>query len=165
MGYGKVVRKAIGERISELRAKKGFTQKQLGEALHISATYMNRIEAGDKAVPDAHMDQLLEALGVSAEDLLRSDKAEVGPQESAYRQFVELFRGTSVEDSGLLMELIHYFLKGSTEERVVLLKSLQDLLSARRIRHISEMQLIDRINSYVRVKSARNSESVDEMHG
>jgi len=165
MGYGKIIRKAIGGRISELRVQKGFTQKQLGEALHISATYVNRIEAGDKAVPDAHMACLLETLGASAEDLLRPDKAVVSPQELAYRQIVELFTGTSVEDGALLMQLIHYFLKGSTEERVILLKSLQDLLSARKIRHISEMQLIDRINSYVREKSTRSSESIDEMQG
>jgi transcriptional regulator with XRE-family HTH domain len=165
MGYGKTVRKAIGGRISELRAKKGLTQKQLGEALHISATYVNRIEAGDKAVPDAHMDLMMETLGASAADLLGPVKAEPGPQELAYMKIVELFRGAGVEESELLMELMNYFVKGSAAERAIIMKSLQGILMARRVSPISEMQLIERIRSFVRVNSTQGEESVDEMHG
>jgi transcriptional regulator with XRE-family HTH domain len=165
MGYGRIVRQVIGERLSALRLRKGLTQKQLAEALGVSAAFVNKIESGAKAVPDAHMDVLMATLDVSAADLMLPGKMEMSTQELAFKEIAELFHGAGVDEAGLAMELVHYFLKGSPSARLKLLKFWQDQLLDKDVILIDQMQLINRIKTYIRENSTQKSEPDDEMYG
>jgi len=164
MGYGRNVRGQIGARLAALRLRRGLTQKQVAEALGVSGTFVNQIEAGSKAVPDEKMDVLLDALGASVEDLLPPGKIEATPEESAIREIAQAFYCAGEDEAKLGLGLLNCFLKGASGERVMILKALQDVLAARTIRPITEMQLISAIRSYIRANSKDESlQAIDEI--
>ncbi|WP_051293055.1 helix-turn-helix domain-containing protein [Citrifermentans bremense] len=165
MGYGGNLRQIIGARLAALRAAKGFTQKQLAEILGVSGTFVNRIESGAKAVPDGQMETLLDALGASVDDLLQSEKVETTPEEEALREIAQVFYCAGEDEARLGQGLLNCFLKGAPGERVMLLDALQDVLAARSIRSIAEMQLIAAIKNYIRANTKdKNAGAVEENH-
>ncbi len=65
----------IGERLRELRLKKGISQQTLSNKLELLGVYVcrgsiSRIEDRSRTVTDIELDALAEALGVSPAELL-----------------------------------------------------------------------------------------------
>ncbi|MFQ6826660.1 MAG: helix-turn-helix domain-containing protein [Faecalimonas sp.] len=55
----------IGERIRCLRISKGLTQYDLAQAIHISSSFMNRIEKGSSTVSIEYVCSIANALEVT----------------------------------------------------------------------------------------------------
>ena len=62
---------ALAENIKALRKKKGMTQEELAEDLHISAQAVSKWESGASDPSTSNLLALAKLYGVSAEDLLR----------------------------------------------------------------------------------------------
>ncbi len=64
---------AIGTRIKEARLKKKLTQEQLAERADIGFYYVGEIERGQKLPSLSVFVRIVEALGVSADSLLKDE--------------------------------------------------------------------------------------------
>ncbi len=60
----------LGQRIGNLRSRKGLSQEELSEAITVSREHINRIESGKRGVTLDSLIDIANALGVSADDLL-----------------------------------------------------------------------------------------------
>lgn len=63
----------IGEKIKNLRNKKGLTQKQLSKKLGVSESFINDIELGRKIINESLMTKLTKVLGEDLNDLTLSN--------------------------------------------------------------------------------------------
>lgn len=63
----------IGKRIREERLKKGYTQQEVAEKASICVVYLSEIERGIKMPSINSFIQILEALEVSADYILRGE--------------------------------------------------------------------------------------------
>lgn len=59
-----------GQRIREIREKKGILQAELAKMVNISESVMSRIEKGDRAVRDDELREIAKQLNVSADYLI-----------------------------------------------------------------------------------------------
>lgn len=55
----------VGERIKELREKRGFTQNRLADWAGVSQTHLRRVELGEADITVGHLRLICDALGVS----------------------------------------------------------------------------------------------------
>lgn len=63
-------RMAYGARIKQLRINKGFTQEQLAEKMHVSGTYIVKIENSQRTGSIELAVELADCFGVSLDHLL-----------------------------------------------------------------------------------------------
>lgn len=61
----------IGERIRSIRESKGMTQNTLADMIHVSPSYISRIENSSSNLSIAYVCTIAEALGVTPQDILR----------------------------------------------------------------------------------------------
>ena len=66
-------KKEIGERIANLRLKKGFSQEDLAKSIGISRPSLTQIELGNRGVSFSEMQKLSVALGFSLDDFVSND--------------------------------------------------------------------------------------------
>lgn len=82
----------IGERISELRKKKGLTQEQLGDAVGVSAQAVSKWENG--GAPDlAILPFLADKLGVTIDELFGRDSHDSKPMSDTIRDYLSSIPG------------------------------------------------------------------------
>src|SRR4051794_31335234 len=62
----------VRRRLRELRAQRGLTLAQVAERAHIDVSTLSRLEAGKRRLALDHIPALAAALGVSADELLRT---------------------------------------------------------------------------------------------
>ena len=72
MGY-ELSKKEIGERIANLRSKKGFSQQDLAKNIAISRSSLTQIELGNRGVSLSEMQKLSIVLGFSLDDFMTKD--------------------------------------------------------------------------------------------
>lgn len=63
------IQKDFGERIRELRLKKGLSQEQFGFETHLDRTYISGIERGQRNPSLKNIYKIAKALGVSLDKL------------------------------------------------------------------------------------------------
>ena len=63
----------VGERIKKIRTKRGISQKDIANALHIDVSAVCRWERNQRNVPEAHLRRLSDFLGVSIGSLDAKD--------------------------------------------------------------------------------------------
>lgn len=66
-------RAALGQRIRESRIKKGYTQQELADRAGIGVVYISEIERGIKMPSLNSFIKIIDALGVSADYVLRDE--------------------------------------------------------------------------------------------
>lgn len=81
----------IGIRIREARKKKDFTQQMLADAIGVSEIYISQLERGMKLPSLALFIQIINALDVSADYVLR-DAVHTG-KDFVYEEVAELLDG------------------------------------------------------------------------
>lgn len=64
----------IGKRIRNYREKKGYSQEELAEQLHISRSTYQRIENGETNSWINHIEKICDSLDVTLEDILRPEE-------------------------------------------------------------------------------------------
>ena len=62
----------VRERLRALRREQGLTLQQVAERAHLDLSTLSRLEAGKRRLALDHIPALADALGVSADELLRS---------------------------------------------------------------------------------------------
>lgn len=72
----------IGAKIKEIRREKGISQKELALSSNISMSHMSEIESGRQVMMLPTFAKIVDALNISADDLLLNTKSET-------RQFYE----------------------------------------------------------------------------
>ena len=70
MGESGYVLRGFGERVSQLRKKKGLSQERLGFECNLSQTYISEVEAGKRNVSLVNIHGLAKALGITLAELL-----------------------------------------------------------------------------------------------
>ncbi|MBJ6724399.1 helix-turn-helix domain-containing protein [Geomesophilobacter sediminis] len=163
MGYGIEVRKAIGRRLARLRVEKGWTQKQLAEALGVSQAFVTRIETGDKAVPDGQVNVLFDTLGASADDLFL-DTREEGPQAAVLKDLASGFYCAGEKETDLAVGLLHTFMKCTPQQKIQFMLLVKEIIKEKSITPVAEGKLLKQIKQFVRENSADESEEyVEEL--
>ena len=68
------MRKLVGRNLARIRQKKGLTQEQLEELSGFSQQYLSGLERGRRNPTVITLYELSQALGVSCEELIKSDQ-------------------------------------------------------------------------------------------
>lgn len=63
------IKAAFGQRVRELRAKKGLSQEALALACELDRTYIGGVERGERNVSLLNIRKIADALGVSVREL------------------------------------------------------------------------------------------------
>ena len=74
----------IGEKIKRIRQHRKMTQKELGDAVGLTANRIAQYEMGYRVPKDALVEKFVEALGVSRESLLESNGMAVAMLEQLF---------------------------------------------------------------------------------
>lgn len=71
MGDGRdsLIQKHFGERVREIRRRKGFSQETLALACDLDRTYIGGVERGERNISLVNIYKIAEALGVEAKEL------------------------------------------------------------------------------------------------
>jgi transcriptional regulator with XRE-family HTH domain len=72
------MRRLVGQNVSRIRKKKGFTQERFAEISGFSQQYVSSLERGHRNPTVVTLYELATALGVSHLDLLRPNKTNRG---------------------------------------------------------------------------------------
>ena len=65
--------KHFGEKVRELRVKRGLSQEQLAESSGLHRTYISSLELGKRNVSLINVFALAKALGITPDKLLKSE--------------------------------------------------------------------------------------------
>ena len=65
---GKSIRKDFGERVREIRKRKGLSQETLALTCDLDRTYIGGVERGERNISLINMHKIADALGVSPRD-------------------------------------------------------------------------------------------------
>lgn len=95
---------ALGQRIRDLRRKRGLTQEQLAELADLSTPYVSHLERGTKKASLAVLVRLAESLGVTVDRLLSGNQ--IVDKAAYYPEVQELLGDCSVLERIVLTEII-----------------------------------------------------------
>lgn len=69
METGKLAVRRFGKRLREVRTAQGLSQMELAELLSVTATYIGRLERGERSPSLSTIARLAKALGVSVSEM------------------------------------------------------------------------------------------------
>ena len=127
------LQKNIGDRIRELREKKGLSQEELAEMCHLHRTYVGLIERGRRNLSLATIEVVAGALGVSIAELFSGldvptsaghGKAPSGvpPTSNLAAQIAairDILIGAKLTDSRRFAELVEKHVRKTAADRLV----------------------------------------------
>ena len=96
--------KAVGQRIAQMRRKRGITQEQLAEAVGLSPTHISVIERGVKPTKVNNFVAIANVLQVSADELLL-DVLDCTAKVEATELYHEI-EGLPSEKQNLILKLV-----------------------------------------------------------
>lgn len=73
---------SLGTRITDLRERRGWTQKKLSEEARLSVTFLSEVENGKRNIGSESLLRIADALGASLDFLLRGTEDQPQPRES-----------------------------------------------------------------------------------
>ena len=96
--------KQIGARIRAARQDQNMSQQELAEASRISLPHISEIELGKSKMNILTFRQIIEALQISADSILRADVPEV--KNIFKKEFSELFDDCTPQELDVLINLL-----------------------------------------------------------
>ena len=105
MGDEKLL-KEIGGRINVCRKEQGLTQEVLAERMEVSVQMISNLELGKKAIRPENLVKLCNVLCVSADYILRGNRA-----EWEMTDFMSKYARLSTENQHLLEKLVENLIK------------------------------------------------------
>jgi transcriptional regulator with XRE-family HTH domain len=125
-------RESIGKKLRAWRKSKKMSQKALADMAGVSPVTINQLETKDRTPRAQTFGLLLEALGITKEQFFaEADKvqAEVAAAKAAPAapSYVGEKRGRRVRLSNIDLELINQVLNLNFDEKLALLKHMQDM--------------------------------------
>lgn len=109
------LKKSLGERLKELRIKRGFTQEQLAEKTGLSVTFVGLIERGVNIPSVKTCNKIARALGVSLDELFyfqREDK-----RINMIKSLLFKIRRGKIEEISLINEVAERILEYSRQKK------------------------------------------------
>lgn len=107
---------ALGQRIRDLRRKRGFTQEQLAELADLSTPYVSHLERGTKKASLAVLVRLAECLSVTVDQLLTGNQ--VTDKAAYYSEVHELLEDCSIRERAVLTEIVGAAKRSIREHRL-----------------------------------------------
>ena len=96
---------ALGQRIRDLRRKRGLTQEKLAELVDLSVPYISHLERGTKKPSLAVLIRLAECLGVTVDRLLSGNQAK--DTTAFFPEIQQLLGDCSVSERAVLTEIAY----------------------------------------------------------
>lgn len=101
--------KRLGKRIREARVQKQYTQQKLAEKAGIGQMYLGEIERGTKMPSLKLFVNLVEALEVSADCILRDDLP--SGEHYVYDEMTEMLNGLSPKQRKTAFEILDAYIR------------------------------------------------------
>ncbi|MBX3467754.1 MAG: helix-turn-helix transcriptional regulator [Planctomycetes bacterium] len=113
----KDIKAPLGDRIRELRERRGLTQGQLAIASGISKVFLGTVERGEKAATVESLEKIARGLDVAPHELFRfgAKEAAATPADALGRRVAALARGASVSQMSKIERLVRLFLEPERE--------------------------------------------------
>lgn len=105
-------RAAMGKRIREERLKKGYTQQEVAEKAEICVMYLSEIERGIKMPSLNSFIQILEALEVSADYILRGELN--SGQAYIYDEITQKLKGLTPAQRKMAADILDAYIRNLT---------------------------------------------------
>ena len=124
----------IGKFIARTRNEKGFTQKQLADALLISDKTVSKWECGNGMPEVSLMMPLCETLGITVNELLSAKRLSTSDyQKNAEENIMKLIKEKQEAKFRMIIEVLVIFITLLSGSSLVLVSGLVDLKSSIRI--------------------------------
>ena len=113
------VRKFLGQRLRELRKRRGLSQQGLGERSALSGKFIGEVERGEKSISIDSLYRVSVALEVPLRDLtdVRADKPSGVPTEDAEKIFALVSGRRRPEDVRRALHVLHAMFDGKPRGR------------------------------------------------
>lgn len=95
----------IGQRIRQYRKAKGLSQEELAEKINISTTHMSHIETANTKLSLPVFVDIVEALGIKADDLL-SLPIEEAHERDLPREISAIFEQCSKQEAEVITDIV-----------------------------------------------------------
>jgi len=123
------IRKALGQRIKQLRKDKGWTQKELANRIGTSPAQLNKYEAGQNTPPLDKLVLFAEVLSTSADYLITGNLSENMPiSNTRLIQRLQLIERFDAEDKETVIKLLDAMIAKHSMEATV--RTLSDTYSS-----------------------------------
>lgn len=107
------IKAPLGDRIRELRERRGLTQGQLAIASGISKVFLGTVERGEKAATVESLEKIARGLDVAPHELFEfgAKEASLAPSDALGRRIAALARGASQAKLSKIERLVRLFLE------------------------------------------------------
>ncbi|MFD2046609.1 helix-turn-helix domain-containing protein [Ornithinibacillus salinisoli] len=96
----------VGDRVRELRKKKGWSQEELSYEAGVHYTFVGKVERGESNLILESVVKMTKALNVSLEEFFSTIDPSIGKEKSVLNQIILLLQNKSLEDQQRLYEII-----------------------------------------------------------
>lgn len=103
------IKKLIGQRIRELRIKKGLKQSDLAELVALEPRSISRIESGHHFPKDEHLQKFATALDVDVKDLFSF--SHIKSEQELQKAITQLLKKANTEQLAEIYRIIEVILK------------------------------------------------------
>ncbi len=101
------ISKIVGDRIRILRSEKGLSQEELADKAGIDPSHLGRLERGERNPSLISLDKIINALGVTFEDLFKYIQPSAMETDSTTMSLIiNKLNTLSLEDQKLMLSLI-----------------------------------------------------------
>ena len=114
----KDIKAPLGDRIRELRERRGLTQGQLAQVSGISKVFLGTVERGEKAATVESLEKIARGLLAEPLELFRfgAKEASVTPADALGRRIAALARGASPSKLSRIERLVRLFLEPERDQ-------------------------------------------------
>lgn len=103
--------KLVGARIRALRKDKGWSQERLAELAELNASYVGKIERGEKNVTFKSLEKVSASLGITIEELFQNIQTlEDGKDAQTLATIMVLLQNKSDQDQKKALQLLELVL-------------------------------------------------------
>ncbi|MEK4140083.1 helix-turn-helix transcriptional regulator [Paenibacillus sp. FSL L8-0333] len=98
---------ALGEKIRNYRKGRGYSQEELANLANLHTVYIGQLERGEKSPTIDSLEGIVEALGISFEELFRHIRPVPDSQESVViSEIISKVQGRSIQEQQVINKMI-----------------------------------------------------------
>lgn len=98
---------ALGEKIRNYRKGRGYSQEELANLANLHTVYIGQLERGEKSPTIDSLEGIVDALGISFEELFRHIKPAPNDQERVVlNEIITKIQGRSTEEQQSISKMI-----------------------------------------------------------
>lgn len=101
----------LGERIRNYRKGRGYSQEELANLANLHTVYIGQLERGEKSPTIDSLEGIVDALGISFEELFRYIKVDGSQESSLMNEIITKIQGRSLEEQQGISKMIDMLLE------------------------------------------------------